>query len=74
MTTTDPSNPSMHGPYVHCVKEAAVKIEEAAEVAKDLEGAVASSTAEDPRFSDEVTALRKRIDDLLTGAMHLLGG
>jgi hypothetical protein len=61
------------GPYGQCVSEAIVKAEEAIWVARELERVVAGSSEEDPRFSEEVTALRHRFKKLLSGAMHLIG-
>jgi hypothetical protein len=74
MATTDPSKPSMQMAFIYCVNEAKVKIEDATELAEELEAVVASSTEDDPRFNNEVILLRERIDDLLVGAIHLLAG
>jgi hypothetical protein len=68
------SQRSMRGPYRQCIGEAIGKAEEAIWVAKELERIVASAPEEDPRFSEEVTALRHRFHGLLAGAMHLISG
>jgi hypothetical protein len=73
MVTINPSVRSMRGPYRQCIGEAITKTEEAIWVAKELDRVVASSPEEDPRFSEEVTALRHRFHELLAGATHLIG-